>query len=86
MYTVIWFQVFQSITYNMNTVIWFQVFQSITNNMNTFTSPALDGPSGIRAGWGIKINSRFEAERPPALAGPLSGWQAATLIPLSPMH
>ena len=43
-------------------------------------SLALAGPSGIRAGWGIEINGRFEAERSPASAGPPSGWRAATLI------
>ena len=31
---------------------------------------ALAGPSGIRAGWGIEINGRFEAESPPASARP----------------
>ena len=24
-----------------------------------YTAPALAGPSGIRAGWGIEINGRF---------------------------
>ena len=50
------------------------------------TSLALAGPSGIRAGWGIEINGRFEAERPPPSAGPPSGGRAATLTPLSPMY
>ncbi len=44
------------------------------------------GLSGIRAGWGIEINGRFEAERPPASAGPPSGGRAATMTPLSPMY
>ena len=34
----------------------------------TFSSPALDKPSGIRAGWDIEINGRLEAEIPPASA------------------
>ena len=50
------------------------------------TSLALAGPSGIRAGWGIETNGRFEAERPPTLAGPPSGGRAATLTPFSPMY
>ena len=37
-------------------------------------SPAFAGSSGIRAGWGIEINGIFEAEKPPASAGPQSGW------------
>ena len=41
------------------------------------TSLAFAGPSGIRIRWGIEINGRFEAERPPALAGLPSGGQAA---------
>ena len=40
------------------------------------TSPAFAGLSGIRVGWGIEINGRFVAERPPALVG----W-AATFVP-----
>ena len=51
-----------------------------------FAYPALAGPSGIRAGWGIEINGRFEAERPPALNGPPSRGRAATLTPLSSMY
>ena len=43
-------------------------------------------PSGIHAGWGIKINSRFEAKRPPGLDGPPTGGRAATLTPLSPFY
>ena len=50
------------------------------------TYPALAGPSGIRAGWGIEINGRFEAERPLTSAGPLSGGRAATLTPFSPVY
>ena len=46
------------------------------NFCHTFTSMAFAGPSGIRAGWGIEINGRFEAERPPASSGQ----------PLSPMY
>ena len=30
---------------------------------------------------GVSINGRFEAERTPALAGPLSGGRAATFVP-----
>ena len=41
----------------------------------------LAGPSGIRVGWVIEINGRFEAERPPASAGPPLGGQAATSVP-----
>ena len=33
------------------------------------SSGFIAGPSGIRAGWVIEINGRFEAKRPPALAG-----------------
>ena len=43
---------------------------------------ALAGQFGIRAGWGIEINGRFEAEKPSASVGPPSGGRAATLIPL----
>ena len=49
------------------------------------TSLALAGLYGIHAGWGIEINGRFEAERPPALAGSASDGRAAILTPLSPM-
>ena len=42
------------------------------------TSPAFVRLSGIRAGWGIEINGRFEAERPPASAGPPSEGRTAT--------
>ena len=45
------------------------------------TSLAFAGPSGIRAGWGIEINGRFEAERPPASAEPPSSGRAATFVP-----
>ena len=38
-------------------------------------------PSGIRAGGLIEINGRFEAERPPVLAGPPSGGRAASSVP-----
>ena len=41
-----------------------------------YTYLALAGPSGIRAGWGIEINGKFEVESPPASAGP----------PLSPLY
>ena len=43
-------------------------------------SLAFAGPSGIRARWGIEINGRFEAERPPASAGPPSDGWAATSV------
>ena len=36
-----------------------------------YTSPGFAGLSGIRAGWGIKINGRFEAERPQLWLGHL---------------
>ena len=51
-----------------------------------YTSPAFTGPSGIRAGWGIETNGRFDAEKLPALAMPPSGGRAATLTPLSLMY
>ena len=51
-----------------------------------YTSPALAGPSGIRAGWGIEINDRFEAERSPSSAVASSGGRAATLTLLSPIY
>ena len=43
--------------------------------------PAFAGPSGIRVEWGIEINGRFEAERPPASVGPPLGGRAATFVP-----
>ena len=36
----------------------------------TYLPGLLAGPSGIRVGWGIETNRRFEAERPPTLVGP----------------
>ena len=45
------------------------------------TSLAFAGPSGIRAGWGIETNGKFEAERPPASIGPPSGGRAVTFVP-----
>ena len=42
----------------------------------------LAGPSGIRVGWGIETNCRFEAKRPPTSVGPPSGGRAAFLSPL----
>ena len=42
----------------------------------TYLPGLLAGLSGICAKWGIKINGRFEAERPPASVGPPSGGQA----------
>ena len=41
----------------------------------------MNGPSGIRVGWGIEINGRFEAERLPTSVGQPSGGQAATFVP-----
>ena len=41
----------------------------------------LAGPSGIRLGWGIEINGRFEPERPPTSVGPPSGGRTATFVP-----
>ena len=54
--------------------------------LGLYTSPAFAGLSGIRAGWGIEINGRFEAERLPVSAGPPSAGRAATVTPLSPMY
>ena len=45
------------------------------------TNLAFAGSSGILAGWGIEISGRFEAERPPASAGPPSGGRAANNVP-----
>ena len=45
------------------------------------TFPVFAGPSGIRAGCDIENNGRFEAERPPALAGPPLDGRAATSVP-----
>ena len=58
----------------------------ILNTLMTYTFPGFAESFGIRARWGIEINGRFEAERPPVSAGPSSGGRAATLIPLSPMY
>ena len=55
-------------------------------NIHTYTYPAFAGPSGIRAGWGIETNGRFEAERPSALAGPPSGGRAAFMTPMHPLY
>ena len=44
------------------------------------------GPSGIHVGLGIEMNGRFEAERPPASAGPPLGWRAAFLTPMHPLY
>ena len=41
----------------------------------------LAGPSGIRVGWGIETNGRFEAERLSTSVGPPSGGRAATFVP-----
>ena len=41
--------------------------------------PGFCWPSGLRVGWGIEINGRFEAERPPTSAGPPSDERAAFL-------
>ena len=37
---------------------------------------------GIRVGWGIETNGRFEAERPPTSVGPPSGGRAALFSPM----
>ena len=42
--------------------------------------------SGIRVGWGIETNGRFEAERPPSSVGPPSGERAAFLSPMHPLY
>ena len=34
---------------------------------------------------GVSINGRFEAERPPAMAGPPSGGRAAFMTPMHPL-
>ena len=39
------------------------------------------GPFGIRVGWGIETNGRFEAERLPTSVGPPSGERAAPFVP-----
>ena len=41
----------------------------------------LAGPFGIRVGWGIETNGRFEAERPPTSVGPPSGGRTASSVP-----
>ena len=41
---------------------------------------------GIRAGWGIEINGKFEAERPPSSVGPPSVGRPATLTLLSSLY
>ena len=41
----------------------------------------LAGPSGIRVGWGIETNGRFETERPPTSVGPPSGGRTASSVP-----
>ena len=46
----------------------------------------LAGPSGIRVGWGIETNGRFEAEKPPTSIGPPSGGLAAFLSPMHPLY
>ena len=56
------------------------------NWYNAYTSLALAGPSGIRAGWGIEINGRYEAKRLPVSAGLPSGGQAAFMIPMHPLY
>ena len=48
---------------------------------NVFNSPAFAGPSGIRVGWGIDINGRYETESPPTSVGPPSGGRATTFVP-----
>ena len=55
-------------------------------HFQTNTYLAFAGSSDIRVGWGIEVNGRFEAERPPASAGPPSDGRAATLTPLSPLY
>ena len=51
-----------------------------------YTSPDFAGLSGICVGWGIKINSRFKVERPPASVEPPSGGRAAFLTPMHPLY
>ena len=40
----------------------------------------LAGPSGIRVGWAIETNGRFDAERPPTSVGPTSGGRTASSV------
>ena len=49
--------------------------------VSDYTSPVFDGPSGIHVGYGIEINGRFEAERPPTSAGLPSAGRAANFVP-----
>ena len=60
-------------------------FQNMSGEYSSDKQPqiylALAGPSGIRAGWGIEINERFEVKRPLPSAEPPLGGQAATLQP-----
>ena len=44
------------------------------------------GPSGIRVGWGIEINDRFQTEMPPASVGLPSGGWAVFLTPMHPLY
>ena len=60
---------------------YFSLSPSVEPWQNAMVAPysfylALAGPSGIRAGWGIKISGRLEAESPPVTAGPLSAGRA----------
>ena len=50
------------------------------------TSPAFAGLSGIHVGWGIEINGKFEAERPPATTGLPSGGRAAFMTHMHPLY
>ena len=63
--------------------IWIRVVTSISEDDNHYTlsSLALAGASGIRAGWGIEINGRFEAERPQSSIEPPSGGRVANFVP-----
>ena len=55
-------------------------------NLHLHFPGLLAGPSGIRVGWGIETNGRFEAERPPTSVGPPSGGRAAFLSPMHPLY
>ena len=65
------------------TVFWFIGDGHTTPYSINDTSPVFAGTSGIRAGWGIEINGRFEAESPPSSFGWATfGWVSCNICPL----